>query len=152
MQDTEDFPLSLKDSGMTKNSIQQRANQLTQELHALENNVKLLHLLGTRMNRVDREPSIANGVKDTRKKQTALHSFFAKSSQKDRKINSVVELSEDESDEEAISTLNSGKDRIHNLGIDTTSASASKENIGRKRDSSDPSEDSELPEKKLRIR
>jgi hypothetical protein len=88
--------LTLQEVGMTKGTVQQRANQLARELHALEGTDNIIRILGERG--VGTSAATANGAGFGRK-QTALHSFFAKAAPVN-KVSSVVILSDAEYDDD----------------------------------------------------
>jgi hypothetical protein len=84
--------------GLTKATLQQRANQLARELHSLENSDDIIRTLEGFQSKPKKPVSKNSKTKSESKKggkngnQTAIHSFFAKTSTK--LSASVVELSD----------------------------------------------------------
>lgn len=101
-----DHELTLKELGVSKSALQIRANQLTRELHALEETAVLIETIGERKALTEsksRENSMS-GVSVGAKKQT-LHSFFSKSQKsqhgkKTKVVSDVIVLSDTEIDDD----------------------------------------------------
>ncbi|CAB9496158.1 CHD3-type chromatin-remodeling factor PICKLE [Seminavis robusta] len=98
---------SLRDNEFTLNKVQQRANQLTRELHNLERSDDVLRFLDKRRSKAGGKatgnPKAAKkgaAQKDDsgkdKKKQTALESFFSKTAASSKVSSVVVELSDAE--------------------------------------------------------
>lgn len=161
----------MKDLGLTKATIQQRANQLARELHSLERSDDAIRAIEDLQNKKSKPgnkngKSKGAGPKGGKKgNQTAIHSFFAKTGG-GKKSTSVVELSdgEDESCKQAKVDDASKGDAVHVVEIDnpaggTTSESKNQNETtetsdnpksGEKRGSPSLSDTSPTPEKKLR--
>lgn len=150
--------ISLKDLGLTRATIQQRANQLARELHNLERTddaIRAIEGLQTKAKGGSKKGKSKNDVKKGGKKgnQTAIHSFFAKTGN-GKKSASVVELSDGED-----GLPKPGNDAVHIVEIDMSPqqkdggnqvAALEPEGVtlsGEKRESP---ETSSSPEKKLR--
>ena len=157
---------SLRDLGLTKTIVQQRANQLVRELHALEESEETMRLLEERRNRAvskrkssDRSLAECHTSKSASRGaiQTGLHAFF-RSTKSGAKKQSVVTLSdsEEKSGSAAKGKRKSGDGKKSTTGkkVRANNVNGSVKPKGKRKESSSSEErsPSSSPEKKQKVR